>query len=246
MLETGLESIAYNLNRKNNDLKFFDFGKTYSTSGPGKYYETEHLCLYTTGKVLDDSWRTKAGRADFYFLKGAVTALLKLLGVEPGSFEAFTHKKLAPALQIRINGSVMIQIGAVDASLLHRFDIKQPVFFTDINWNSLVVQAEHKEIEIDEVPRFPIVYRDLAIIVPAQLKYEEAERVVQKLNLHNLDEMRLFDVFESEKLGQDKKSMAINFTFLDKEKTLTDKEIDGMMSKIMTTMERDLGAEIRK
>lgn len=246
MLETGLESIAYNLNRKSNDLKFFDFGKTYSTSGPGKYYETEHLCLYATGKALEDSWRTKAGKSDFYFLKGVVSALLKLLGVEPDSFEAFTHKKLSPALQIRIKGSVMIQIGAVNDPLLHQFDIKQPVFFADINWNALVVQAEHKEIKIGEVPRFPIVYRDLAIIVPAQLKYEEAEDVVEKLKLDNLHEMKLFDVFESEKLGQGKKSMAINFTFLDKEKTLTDKEIDGMMSKIMTTMERELGAEIRK
>jgi len=246
MLETGLESIAYNLNRKNNDLKFFDFGKTYSTSGPGKYHETEHLCLYATGALLKDSWRSKTGNSDFYFLKGVVTSLLKLLGVEPGSVEAFSHKKLSPALQIRINGSVMIQVGGVNEALLDQFDIKQPVFFADINWNSLVVQAEHKEIKIQEVPKFPIVYRDLAIIVPAELKYEEAERVVQNLKLHNLHEIRLFDVFESEKLGQGKKSMAISFTFLDKEKTLTDKEIDGMMSKIMTTMEKELRAEIRK
>jgi phenylalanyl-tRNA synthetase beta chain len=246
MLETGLEAIAYNLNRKNNDLKFFDFGKTYSTSGPGKYYETEHLCLYTTGKIGDDGWRNKTGKTDFYFLKGVITSLLKLVGVEPDNLEAFTHKKLSPALQVRIKGSVMIQLGVVNPSLLHHFDIKQAVFFADINWNALQVQAEHTEISIQDVPRFPIVYRDLAIVVPSESKYEEAQNAVQKLKLNNLQQMKLFDVFESEKLGQGKKSMAISFTFLDKEKTLTDNEIDGMMNKIMTAMENELGAEIRK
>ena len=246
MLETGLESIAHNLNRKNNDLKFFDFGKTYSTSGSGKYYETEHLCLYVTGSVKQDGWRNKGGKADFYFLKGVVSALLKLLGVEPDSFEIFSHKKLSSAAQIRINGSVMIQLGEVNNSLLNQFDIRQAVFFADVNWDALHVQAEHKEIKIEEIPRFPVVYRDIAMIVNARLKYEEVEKAVQKLRLNNLREMRLFDVFESEKFGEGKKSMAISFTFLDKEKTLTDKEIDGMMNKIMIAMESELGAEIRR
>jgi phenylalanyl-tRNA synthetase beta chain len=246
MLETGLEAVAYNLNRKNNDLKFFDFGKTYNKHGSGKYYETEHLCLYVTGNVQEDNWRGKTGKADFYFLKGVVTSLLKLLGVEPDSFEVFTHKKLSPALQVRINGSVIIQSGAVHNSLLNQFDIKQPVFFADINWNALHVQAENKEIRIEDIPKFPAVYRDLAIIVPARLKYEEAEKTVQKLRLGNLRDVRLFDVFESEKLGEGKKSMAISFMFLDKEKTLTDKEIDEMMSRIMMAMEKELGAEVRK
>jgi phenylalanyl-tRNA synthetase beta chain len=246
MLETGLEAIAYNLNRKNNDLKFFDFGKTYNKHGSGKYYETEHLCLYITGNVQEDSWRGKTVKADFYFLKGVVTSLLKLLGVEPDSFEVFTHKKLSPALQVRINGSVMIQSGEVNNSLLNQFDIKQPVFFADINWNALQVQAENKEIRAEDIPKFPAVYRDLAIIVPAQLKYEEAERTVLKLRLDNLRDVKLFDVFESEKLGKGKKSMAISFIFLDKEKTLTDKEIDEMMNRIMMAMEKELGAEVRK
>jgi phenylalanyl-tRNA synthetase beta chain len=140
----------------------------------------------------------------------------------------------------------MVQLGIVNNTLLPRFDIKQPVFFADINWNALQVQAQHREIRILEVPKFPIVYRDLALVVPAQLKYEEVEAAVQKLKLNHLQDVKLFDVFESEKLGQGKKSMAISFTFLDKEKTLTDREIDEMMSKIMTTMEKELGAEIRK
>jgi len=246
MLETGLESIAHNLNRKNNDLKFFDFGKTYKTSGPGRFHETEHLCLYITGSANETSWRQPAIKSDFYFLKGVVVSLLKLLGLQPGDFENFTNKKLHSALEIRINDSVLSQFGEVDQLVLNRFDIRQPVFFADIDWNTTLVRAKYAVIQVEDIPKFPAVHRDLAILVASQLKYEEAKRSVEKLKINQLQDMRLFDVFESEKLGDGKKSMAISFTFLDKEKTLTDKEIDEMMNRIMMALEKDLSAEIRK
>ena len=246
MLETGLESIAHNLNRKNNDLKFFDFGKTYKTSGPGKFHETEHLCLYITGNVNETGWRNKAIKSDLYFLKGIVTSLLKLLGLQPENFENFTNKKLHPALEIRINGSVVSQFGEVGQPVLNGFDIRQPVFFADIDWNTTLANAKYAAIKVEDIPKFPAVHRDLAIVVPSQLKYEEAKGSVEKLKINQLQDMRLFDVFESEKLGSGKRSMAISFTFLDKEKTLTDKEIDGMMNKIIMALEKDLNAEIRK
>jgi len=246
MLETGLQSIAHNLNRKNNDLKFFDFGKTYKTSGPGKFHETEHLCLYITGNVNETGWRNKTIKADLYFLKGIVTSLLKLLGLQAENFENFTNKKLHSALEIRINGSVVSQFGEVDQSVLNGFDIRQPVFFADIDWNTTLAKAKYAAIKVEDIPKFPAVHRDLAIVVPSELKYEEAKRSVEKLKITQLQDMRLFDVFESEKLGSGKRSMAISFTFLDKEKTLTDKEIDGMMNKIIMALEKDLNAEIRK
>jgi len=246
MLETGLESIAHNLNRKNNDLKFFDFGKTYKTSGPGRFHETEHLCLYITGSANETSWRQRAIKSDFYFLKGVVVSLLKLLGLQPDDFENFTNKKLHSALEISINDSVLSQFGEVDQLVLNRFDIRQPVFFADIDWNTTLVRAKDAVIQVEDIPKFPAVHRDLAILVASQLKYEEAKRSVEKLKINQLQDMRLFDVFESEKLGDGKKSMAISFTFLDKEKTLTDKEIDEMMNRIMMALEKDLSAEIRK
>jgi len=110
----------------------------------------------------------------------------------------------------------------------------------------LRVQAEHTQIKIEDIPKFPVVFRDLAIIVSTEVKYEQAESVVKKLKLDHLSGIKLFDVFQSEKLGGRKKSMAINFTFLDKEKTLTDAETDAMVSKIIAALERELGAEIRK
>lgn len=246
MLETGLESIAHNLNRKNNDLKFFDFGKTYKTSGSGKFYETEHLCLYITGNVNETSWRSKTNKADFYFLKGVVTSLFQLLGLQPGDFENFTNKKLHTALEVRVNGSVISQFGEVDQSVLSRFDIRQPVLFADLDWNTTIERAKYAAIKVEDIPKFPAVHRDVAIVVPSQLKYEEAKKAVQKLRIRQLEDINLFDVFESERLGIGKKSMAISLTFLDKEKTLTDKEIDGIMNKIITTLETELNAEIRK
>jgi phenylalanyl-tRNA synthetase beta chain len=246
MLETGLESIAHNLNRKNNDLKFFDFGKTYKTSGSGKFYETEHLCLYITGNVNGTSWRSKTNKADFYFLKGIVTSLFQLLGLQPDDFENFTNRKLQPALEVRVNRSVISQFGEVDKSVLSRFDIRQPVFFADLDWNTTIERAKYAAIKVEDIPKFPAVHRDVAIVVPSQLKYEEAKKAVQKLRIRQLEDINLFDVFESERLGIGKKSMAISLTFLDKEKTLTDKEIDGMMNKIITTLETELNAEIRK
>jgi phenylalanyl-tRNA synthetase beta chain len=246
MLETGLESIAYNLNRKNNDLKFFDFGKTYSTLSPGKYFEADHLCLYITGNTQEDSWRNKSDKTDIYFLKGAVNTILSMMGVKADEIEAFTHKKLFSALQIRINGSVIIQLGEVQNSILRMFDIKQPVFFADINWNELVALAKNKDLKLEEIPKFPLVHRDIAMIVPEETKYEEVEKTIKKIKLNYLRDIKLFDVFESDKLGEGKKSMAISLTFLNREKTLVDKEIDEMMSAVMIALEKGLNAEIRK
>ena len=149
-------------------------------------------------------------------------------------------------MQIRVNGSAVVQVGSVHNLVLNEFDIKQPVFFADFEWNSLIRHAERSEVKIEEVPKFPIVSRDLAITVSVQTDYDKLEGVIINLRLEYLQKIKLFDVFESEKLGEGKKSMAINLTFLNKEKTLTDKEIDDWMNRIMSTLEKDLQAEIRK
>jgi phenylalanyl-tRNA synthetase beta chain len=179
-------------------------------------------------------------------LKGIVTSLLKLLGLQSDNLENFTNKKLHSALEVKISGSVIGPFGEVNPSVLSRFDIRQPVFFADLDWDTAIAKAKQAAIRVDDIPKFPAVHRDIAIAVPSQLKYEEALRVVRKLRINQLEDVRLFDVFESERLGVGKKSMAISLTFLDREKTLTDKEIDGMMNRIITTLESELNAEIRK
>jgi len=136
--------------------------------------------------------------------------------------------------------------GEVNQKVLSQFGIKQPVFFAALNWDAVMKLVSNQTLTIKELPRFPAVMRDISMVVPKRLAYADVENSVNKLKLPNLQEVKLFDIFESEKLGTDKKSIAVSFTFLDEEKTLTDKEIDGWMSKIMDTLEKELNAEIRK
>lgn len=246
LLETSLEVVAHNLNHRNDTLRLFEFGKAYSSLGPGSYEETEKLCLVVSGAAEGEHWKQKATASDFYYLKGAVTALLQLLGIEPDTTEALAVDKLDNHLVFKLNGTIIAGAGEVNKKMLDKFGIKQPVFFAGLNWAFLSEFASRQTPVIREIPRFPSVQRDIAMIVPGQLKYEEVEKTVDKIRLNKLRGMKLFDIFESEKLGAGKKSLAVSFTFLDEEKTLTDKEIDGWMNKIMTTFEKDLQAEIRK
>lgn len=246
MLPTALEVIGFNNNRKNKDLQFFEWGKTYSQEDVGKYRETAHMCLYITGDVREASWKGKSVPADFYYLKGVVEAVLQVLGIQGVTVDKSTCRYLEQGLVASINGERVVKLGQVYPATAAKFDIKQPVYFADFYWDTVLKYALTNKVQYREVAKFPAVERDLAMVVPKGMKYEEVQSNISKLRLDKLKNVRLFDVFESEKLGAGKKSMAINFTFLDEEKTLTDKEIDSWMGKIMTSLEKELGAEIRK
>lgn len=244
MLETGLESIAYNLNRRNQNLRFFEIGKTYHTKAVGEYVEAEHLCLYITGNDHEDSWREKGRSNDFYRLKGLATALFNLSGIGNLQFEKADGDGLV--LNLVSGKKQMGQLMQVSARKLQSFDIKQPVFVLDIAFGSLLEAVGQNKIRYREVNKFPVMQRDLAMVVNRGISFEQIEQTVKKVKLPRLQETRLFDVFESEKLGTDKKSMAISFLFADEEKTLTDKEVDAMIAKLIQGFEKDLAAEIRK
>lgn len=246
MLETGLEAVAHNLNRKNPDLQFFEYGKTYHKLAPGSYNEHEHVCLYITGQVKEDSWKGKGYAVDLYYIKGIVARILQLTGIDKTTWQAVTTQKLADSLEVKLNNEVIAVIGAVAPHELKRFDIKQPVFYADIDWELLLKKVAKGVLKVTELPKQLPVHRDLAMIVPKALPYADVEATVKKTRIEKLQNIQLFDIFESAKLGADKKSLAVSFTFLDEEKTLTDKEIDSMMNKIMTALEKELQAEIRK
>ncbi len=246
LFETSLEVVAHNLNHKNNALRFFEFGKAYSTSGPGRYNETEKLCIVISGATSTDNWKQKGSSSDFYYLKGTVDAVLKMLGIIPDSIEALEVPKLDDHIVYKLKDEIIAGGGSVNKKVLERFGIKQPVFFAGLSWSLLSEMASRQSVKIKELPRYPSVQRDIAMIIARDLAWEKVKQAVQSVRLNKLKDLRLFDIFESEKLGADKKSIAVNFTFLDEEKTLTDKEIDGWMEKIMTVLERDLSAEIRK
>ncbi len=245
MLQTALEVISFNLNRKNNNLRLFEFGKTYSTRGVGQYDETNHLCLYATGQLSETGWKGKAPATDIYFIKGVVTALLTALNIKGVSFEKSESKDFDASLAGFIGRNKVLEIGVVKKALAQQFDSKQQVIYADLYWDDLMKVASRK-VQFKEISKFPAVERDLALVVPKAMTYGEIPEQIKKLRIGQLQDVRLFDIFESEKLGADKKSLAVNFTFLDEEKTLTDKEIDSWMAKIMSTLEKNIGAEIRK
>ena len=246
MLETGLEVVSYNLNRKNADLRLFEFGKTYRKSAEGEYREPEHLCLYITGNSRPESWKGKAVASDLYYLKGVLNTLLSLWNFRQPVYQAVSESKLNNAMEILVKRVKIAEIGMVSKKDLSRFDIRQQVFYADINWNEVLKLSAKSTLRFTELPRQLPVYRDLAIIVGKQIRYEEVEEVIRQVKLSKLKMVRLFDVFESEKLGSDKKSLAMSFTFLDEQKTLTDKEIDDMMQQLISALEKSLSAEIRK
>ena len=244
MLETGLETIAYNLNRKNNNLQCFEFGKTYASKGPGDYSEAEHLALYFTGVDQEESWHQKSRSLDIYKAKGMVAAILQVAGV--GGLQLSLSEENADTIIIKAAKKELGSIVAVSPKQLNNFDIKQSVYFVDINFVLLLKLVEQRKITYKEVNKFPAMQRDLALVVDRTITFDAIDQQVRKTQLAKLKQVRLFDVFESDKLGADKKSMAVSFTFEDDQKTLTDKEVDAMVGKLINQFEKELGAEIRK
>jgi phenylalanyl-tRNA synthetase beta chain len=244
MLETGLETIAYNCNRRNNNLRLFEFGKTYATSGSGQYSETEHLCIYWSGLDTEAGWRVKSKEQDVLMAKGIVQAVASLTGLP--SIQWIVEGNESATLVAVVGGTAIATLLHVPQNKLQQFDIKQTVVFVDIDLAALVTSAEKQKIVYKEVSKFPAVQRDLALVVDRSVTYAAIELAVGTVKLPKLKDTRLFDVFESDKLGINKKSMALSFTFVDEEKTMTDTETDSMVSKLMGAFEKELGAEIRK
>jgi len=245
MLETGLQCIAFNLNRKNNSLRLFEFGKTYTTTAVGKYFETDHLAIYTSGNN-EASWKQKTSATDIYFLKSVVNGILQQAGLTAETELAEAQKGFSGVIRYKNKKQAVAEIGIVDAAQLKQFDVKQQVYFADINWTILTQLASKAKLEYKEIPRFPAVERDLAIIINKTTSYAEVEQTIIKAKVNRLKSVSLFDVFESEKIGADKKSMALNLLFQDDEKTLTDHETEQMMGTLIQALEKQIAAEIRK
>ena len=246
MLPTALEVIAFNQNRKNSNLKFFEFGKTYNTEGISKYSEQNHLCLYVTGAVRENHWKGKGEEADIFYVKGVSEAIIQLSGLKASFSSDTSSLYIENLVTAKMDNDPLLRLGKIATKTATNFGIKEVVYFVNFNWDVLISKAAQTKIQYKELVKFPQVERDLAMIVAKNLPYEEIKDQIAKMRLPKLQEVKLFDIFESEKIGKGKKSVAVNFTFLDEEKTMTDKEIDEWMNQIITTLEKKLGAEIRK
>ena len=242
MLETGLETIAYNLNRQNNSISFFEIGKVYGKSNAGKYYESEQLAIYVSGKLQADGWRTKGTEQDYFVTKGIAISVLDLLGIKGvqektasnGLTEFIWNKKVIAGLEVMNNKKLQV------------FGIKQAVYYINFDLASLLNAYQSKKVIYKEVSKYPSIERDLALVIAKETPYEAIQSSINEAKISALTSVRVFDIFESEKLGAGKKSVAINFIFNAPDKTLTDVEIDAMMKKLIQIFEKNIQAEIRK
>lgn len=242
MLETGLETIAYNNNRKNESISFFEMGKVYAKTSAGKYQEQEIIAIYLSGKQVQDSWRTKAVVQDFFVLKGLALALCELLGLKKVNWNPIGNGQF----EVLAGKTVLGTIEQVGSKKLAQFDIKQPVMYLNFDLATVLNAYEAGTVKYQEVSKFPSVERDLALVIDQSIQYHAIEQAIKTVPLDALKESRVFDIFESDKLGLNKKSVAINFVFNAGSATLTDTEIDGMMKQLISAFEKNIQAEIRK
>lgn len=245
MLPTGLECLSYNINRKNNNLLFLEFGKTYAQKDE-KYTENENLALYFTGNQNEINWNNPLKKVDIFYVKGICTSIFTLTGLKDIKWTQLKDDALEEYMVAVCRDQQVAKVGKVNAALREKFSIKQPVYFVSIDWEKLLSLSMQEQTVFKPIAKFPQVHRDLSIVLDKSVAYQAVEEVVNSLRIKKLIHLQLFDVFESEKLGNNKKSLAISFTFSDKEKTLVDKEIDGMMNSIIEKLEKDLQAEIRR
>ncbi|MCE3278839.1 MAG: phenylalanyl-tRNA synthetase, beta subunit [Bacteroidetes bacterium] len=247
LLFSGLETIAYNQNRKNADLKLYEFGKTYmAIKGEStKYIETKHLSVFVTGRKQPESWNAKNENVSFYTLKGIVNSILERLGVDVKMNET-SSDVYSQGLTYNWNKKTIVEFGSVSRPVLKSMDIKQEVFYADINWD-LIVEAvkKNKQTMYSEVPKFPEVKRDLALLIDKAVKFEQLEQLAYQAEKALLKSVNLFDVYQGDKLPAGKKSYALSFILQDENATLTDKQIEKIMEKLMKTYQEKVGAEIR-
>jgi phenylalanyl-tRNA synthetase beta chain len=246
MLQSGLQAIAYNVNRKNSDLRFYEFGKTYARDTEGGFTEKDHLCIYVSGHGNRPDWKEKGIRTDFYHLKGMTERLLEITGLENVKYETVENGDFKYTMAISLNNRPLGMLGEVAAETLKKQDIRQAVFFADLDWENILAAVSGKKETYREISKFPAAQRDLAIVIDKHIPFAAIEKATASAKIAELAAVELFDVFESDKLGAGKKSMAINYIFTDDTRTLTDKDIDGMMQKLIGSYENKLNAEIRK
>jgi phenylalanyl-tRNA synthetase beta chain len=244
LLFSGLESVSYNINRKNNSLKFYEFGKTYHKYNE-KYQEDKHLTLFVTGNRTKESWKTKATTSDFFYLKGMITSVLERLGINNLKTSPTKNDVFSEGITLSLGKIKLVDFGVVKRSILKEFGIKQEVLFADFNWDNVLKLSSKKNIKVSDLSKFPSVKRDLALLIDSKTEFKEVYNLAFQSERKLLKEVDLFDVYEGDKLPEGKKSYAVSFVLQDETKTLADKQIDKIMQKLQQSFEKNLDAVLR-
>ncbi len=243
MLFGALESILFNSNRKATNIKLFEFGKTYHQYNNGRE-ENNHLCLAVSGNKTEDSWITPSEKTTFFYLKGVVTSLLDRLGIN-GYTEGGLKNDLFSEGIVLQKGKNLVSVGVVSKKVRKHFDIDTDVFFADFNWDAILESISSENMLLAPIPKYPKVNRDFALLLDEHVSFEALKKAALNTEKKLLKEVSLFDVYTGKNLPKGKKSYALSFTLQDERKTLTDKQIDKIMSKLQQQFEREFGAELR-
>ena len=256
LLFGGLESIQHNVNRKRQNLRFFEFGNVY-TFDPAKkndddpmqaYKEQYHAALWLTGKRVEGSWAHANEDSNFYELSAYVENILRRIGVKPGM--VVRKKSENPIFSAGLSienrgGKQLIEMGIINKKLLKQFDLSAPVYYAELNWTALMKVIKKNEVLYTEISKFPAVSRDLALLVDNNVEFAQIEQIARQTEKKLLKKVELFDVYEGDKLPAGKKSYAVNFILQDEEKTMGDKQIDAIMQKLIANIKKQLNAELR-
>ncbi len=256
LLFGGLESIQHNVNRKRQNLRFFEFGNVYTFS-PEKqnddepmqaYKEQYHAALWVTGKRVEGSWAHQNEDSTYYELSAYVENILRRIGVKPCMIvRKKSERDIFSAGQTIENrgGKTLVEMGIISKKLQKQFGLDNPVYYAELNWTALMKVIKKNEVLYTEISKFPAVSRDLALLVDADVEFAQIEQIARQTEKKLLKNVVLFDVYEGDKLPAGKKSYAVNFILQDEEKTMGDKQIDAIMQKLIANLKKQLNAELR-
>ena len=256
LLFGGLESIQHNVNRKRQNLRFFEFGNVYTFDPEKKndddpmqaYKEQNHAALWVTGKRVEGSWAHKNEDSTFYELSAYVENILRRIGVKPGMIvrKKSENDIFSSGLTIENRGGKkLVEMGIITKKLQKQFGLDNPVYYAEMNWTALMKVIKKNEVLYTEISKFPAVSRDLALLVDNSVEFAQIEQIARQTEKKLLKKVELFDVYEGDKLPAGKKSYAVNFILQDEEKTMGDKQIDAIMQKLIANIKKQLNAELR-
>ncbi len=244
MLFSGLEAIAYNSNRRNSDLKFFEFGKTYHNY-PGNRTEVKHLSLFITGLKAEGNWALPDTKSNFFFGKGAVAALMNRLGLTDYTETTTDNDIFSEAIAFKRNKETIVELGIVKKKITSELAVDAEVFYADFNWDAVLKQISTSNFKLKPIAKFQAAQRDFALLLDNDVKFGDLQQAAFQTEKKLLKAVTLFDVYKGKNLPDNKKSYALSFTIQDEEKTLTDKQIDKIMSKLQHKFENEFGAVLR-
>ena len=244
LLMPALESVAYNLNRRQPDIKFYEFGKTYHLI-QDKYVERERLLIILSGMNQAEQWNQKSTAVSFYHIKAAVDAVIGRLGISNYQSEEISNEEFAYGIRYFRGDKTIVSYGAATASAKKKADVDKDVYYADFDWALLLDVVRKNKVVNKEVPKYPAVRRDLSLLVDTAVTFESLKTIVFKTEKKLIKNIQVFDVYLGDKLPEGKKSYALSFTLQDEEQTLTDKQIDAVMQKIIYNLAQTANAEIR-